>query len=96
MDVVFACFLLIVSLTGAFSVLVHWLRHAARGSAAVDQPPSPIPPPKLGAVIFDSDSDLIRVPEDLKTREEIVAWMTNELPKLVEEKIKTMPKSKFL
>jgi hypothetical protein len=36
------------------------------------------------------------VPEDLKTPEEIVAWMTNELPKLVEEKIKTMPKSKFL
>ena len=92
----FASLLLTLSLTLAFSILVHWVRHAAKGSQSVNYPPLSMPASELGTVIFGADGDLIRMPEDLKTREEMVAWMTRELPKVLEEKFKTMPQSKFL
>jgi hypothetical protein len=96
MDVVVAFLLLTLSLTLTFSILVHWLRQTARGSRSVNHPPSSMPVPELGTVIFGADADLIRMPEDLRTREEMVAWMTRDLPKVLEEKDKTMPRSKFL
>jgi hypothetical protein len=33
-------------------------------------------------VIYEGDEPIIPMPERLKTREEMVAWMTTELPKL--------------
>jgi len=47
----------------------------------------PIVGPKDPIAIYDRGGPFIPMPDNLKTRDEMVAWMTQELPKL------TAPKS---
>jgi hypothetical protein len=45
----------------------------------------PITGPKDRIAIYDTEGPFIPMPESLRTREEMVAWMTRELPKLTAE-----------
>lgn len=45
----------------------------------------PITGPKDRIAIYDTGGPFIAMPDSLKTREEMVAWMTRELPKLTTE-----------
>jgi hypothetical protein len=47
----------------------------------------PIRGAKDRVAIYDTPSLLIPMPDDLRTHEEIVAWMRDELPKLTAKKI---------
>jgi hypothetical protein len=50
----------------------------SRGTRGTD----PITGPKDRIAIYDSAGPFIPMPDGLKTRDEMVAWMTTELPKL--------------
>jgi len=50
---------------------------------------APIPGPKDWIAVLDATGPLIPMPERLKTRAEMVDWMTKELPKLIAETPKT-------
>lgn len=47
--------------------------------------PDPVTGPKDRIAIYDTGGPFILMPDNLKTREEMVAWMTKELPKLTAE-----------
>lgn len=53
----------------------------AKPQVAVD----PIVGPRDRIAVYDTGRSHIPMPERLKTHEEMVAWMTKELPKLVAE-----------
>ena len=48
----------------------------------------PIVGPRDRIAIYDTGGPFIPMPERLKTRDEMVAWMTTELPKLTAKKLK--------
>jgi hypothetical protein len=79
MDVLVVFLLLIVSLTGAFSILVHWLEHGARRRTRQH----PIARRGQTAAFGDRNGSFVQMPDHLKTHEEMVAWMTRELPDLI-------------
>jgi hypothetical protein len=54
----------------------------------VDRGQDPITGPKDRIAIHDTRGPDISMPEGLSTRDEMVEWMTKELPKLVAEKQK--------
>lgn len=51
-----------------------------------DRGTDPILGPKDRLAIYDSGGPFIPMPERLKTHDEMVAWMTHELPKLTAQK----------
>jgi hypothetical protein len=86
MDVLVALLVLIVSLTGAFLILVHWLGQGAKGTVVHYQRRS-ITRPKQPIEIFEMDGSFVEMPDHLKTHDEMVAWMTRELPDLIAKKV---------
>ena len=45
--------------------------------------------PNARAALHQTSSPFIEMPEHAKTRDQMVAWMTTELPKLMEENSRT-------
>jgi hypothetical protein len=83
MDVVLAFLVLIVSLAGALSILVPWLGHRARGPTADHSRQRLRKRGLRPAEIVKADGGFIPMPEDLRTHEEMVAWMARELPQRI-------------
>jgi hypothetical protein len=78
-----ALFVILAVLTGAIGLRHMWISHRpptlrSAKPTAVD----PIISPRLRIKVYDSGGPFIPMPNHLKTRDEMVAWMTNELPKL--------------
>jgi len=70
-------------LTAAFGLRFIWTIHRPptrrrSSSMAVD----PITGARDRLAIYDSGDSFIAMPNHLKTRDEMVAWMTQELPRL--------------
>jgi hypothetical protein len=85
-DFELALFLTLAVLTGAIGLRHMWISHRSPTPhspkhAAVD----PIISPKLRIKVYDSGAPFIPMPNHLKTRDEMVAWMAKELPKLTAE-----------
>jgi hypothetical protein len=51
----------------------------------LDSAVGPILDPKDQATIHDRDGPFIPIPENLKTADEMVTWMTRDMPKLTAE-----------
>jgi hypothetical protein len=60
-------------------------RFASRGSLP-DRGIDPIVGPRDRLAIYDRDGPFIPMPDRLKTHDEMVAWMTQDLPKLTARK----------
>jgi hypothetical protein len=50
------------------------------------RPFDPIVGPQTPVVTYDTGGPFIAMPERLRTREEMVAWLTNDLPKLTADR----------
>jgi hypothetical protein len=75
--------LTLAGLTGAIGLRFMWISHRPPSlwtvkHTAVDPFVSPI----LWIKVYDSSGPSISMPNHLKTHDEMVAWMTKELPKL--------------
>jgi hypothetical protein len=73
-------------LAGAIGLRFMWSSHRIPTPrrimhTAVD----PITGPRNRVDAYDTGGSFIPMPNHLKTRDEMVAWMTNELPKLMTE-----------
>jgi hypothetical protein len=73
----------LAGLTGAIGLRFMWISHRPpplrrRKHTDVD----PIIDPSLRIKVYASGETLIPMPDHLKTRDEMVAWMTKELPRL--------------
>jgi hypothetical protein len=86
-DVAIAVLAAFAGLTAAVWFLLLWV-----GDGAMDPREDHSLDPILGARhpigIYSSEETFISMPSHLKTREEMVAWMTGELPKLTEKLVK--------
>ncbi len=75
---------LLAAVTGFLTAL--WLLLLWLGDGAAAREPDWIFDPILGkrdqAAIYDSYEPFIEMPDHLKTHDEMVAWMTKELPRL--------------
>jgi hypothetical protein len=83
-EIAIAVFAAFAGFTCMIWVLLLWV-----GDGAVDLPDERFLDPILGARdpigIYRSDEPFIPMPTHLRTRQEMVAWMTGELPKLTEK-----------
>lgn len=75
--------------TGAFGLHFIWVRHRLpirqrTKLTAID----PSSGPKDRAAAYESCDAFIPMPDHLKAREEMVAWIVGEMPKLTAELIK--------
>jgi hypothetical protein len=80
--------LLAITLCGVGGIWAVGVWMSQRIHAAWSKPtegPDPITGPKDRRAIYDTGGPFIPMPDNLKTREEMVAWMTRELPKLTAE-----------
>jgi hypothetical protein len=50
------------------------------------RPFDPIVGPRNPLAVYDTGGPFISMPERLRTREEMVAWLTNDLPKLTADR----------
>lgn len=86
-DVAIAVLASLAGLTAAVWLLLLWV-----GDGALDPRDDLTLDPILGVRhpigIYRSEEPFIPMPSHLKTREEMVAWMTGELPKLTEKLVK--------
>ena len=78
--------LALAGLTAALGLRFMWTTHRLPSPdlsrhTAID----PITGPRDRVAIYDSGGAFIPMPSHLKTRDEMVAWMTSELPKLTAE-----------
>jgi hypothetical protein len=84
---------LLASIAGFITAL--WLLLLWIGEGAAPSETECILDPILGArhqaAIYDSQGSFIPMPDHLKTRDEMIAWMTEELPKLTAEAAKHKP-----
>jgi hypothetical protein len=76
-------FTLLAVLTGVIGLRFIWISHRpppfrSAKHTAVD----PIISPRLRIKVYDSGGPFIPMPNHLKTRDDMVAWMTKELPRL--------------
>lgn len=80
--------ILLVALAGAIGAVGFTVYVGNRIMGSLNSRSSPVDP-ILGVrdqvAIYDSTGLLIPMPEHLKTHEEMVAWMTGEMPKLAKE-----------
>lgn len=78
---------LIAAVTGFLTAL--WLLLLWVGDGAMAAEPDWMFDPILGkrdqAAIYESHGPFIEMPDHLKTHDEMVAWMTKELPRLTAE-----------
>jgi hypothetical protein len=82
-DFELALFVTLAVLTGAIGLCFMWISHRPPSlwtvkHSAVD----PFVSPSLWIKVYDSSGPFIPMPNHLKTRDEMVAWITKELPKL--------------
>ena len=73
----------LAGLTGIIGLRFVWISHGPPSlwtvkHTAVD----PFVSPSLWIKVYDSSGPFIPMPNHLKTQDEMVAWMTKELPKL--------------
>ena len=92
MDVAVALILMILLGAGSLWLLVVWLgeRLASRwsfSSRGID----PILGPKDRIAIHDSAEPFIEMPPHIKSHDEMVRWMIQELPKLTAQKRTSSP-----
>ena len=83
MDVAIVLLSVMLCCVGVLWIVGIWISqriHAAWSGPA--RTPDPITGPKDRIAIYDTGGLFIPMPDCLKTREEMVAWMTRELPKL--------------
>jgi hypothetical protein len=83
MDFEMIFFTALAMLTGAIGLRYMWISHrpptlCSAKPTAVD----PIISLELPIKVYDAGGSFIPMPNHLKTRDEMVAWMTKELPKL--------------
>ncbi len=80
---------ILAALTGfvaAICLLLLWV--GDRTGTAFERSPDPLDPilgPRDRLEIRDSQGPFIPMPPHLKTQDEMVAWMTRDLPKLIAE-----------
>ena len=73
-------------LVAALCILLLWV--GDRTGTAFERSPDPLDPilgPRDRLEIRDSQGPFIPMPPHLKTQDEMVAWMTHDLPKLIAE-----------
>ncbi|WP_046861869.1 hypothetical protein [Microvirga massiliensis] len=83
LDVLVAILAAVAGFLAAIWLLVLWA--GERTGAAFDRSPEPLDPiigPRDRIVICDGGEPFIPMPEHLRTQDEMIAWMTKELPKL--------------
>jgi hypothetical protein len=73
----------LAGLTGFIGLRLMWVSHRPpvlrrTRRSAID----PIMGPRDRIAIYDSGGSFIPMPDHLKTKDEMVSWMTKELPKL--------------
>jgi hypothetical protein len=83
MDLEIIFFTALAMLTGAIGLRYMWISHRpplfqSAKHTAVD----PIISPRLRIKVYDLGGPFIPMPYHLKTRDEMVTWMTEELPRL--------------
>ncbi|MEZ0170892.1 hypothetical protein [Microvirga sp. TS319] len=86
MSIALALLALALSCIGILWIVGVWISQRihsvwSRPTGGLD----PITGPKDRMAIYDTGGPFIPMPEALKTHEEMVAWMTKELPKLTAE-----------
>jgi hypothetical protein len=86
MDFEIIFFATLALLTGAVGLRHMWISHRpptfrSAKHVAVD----PMISPRLRINVYDSSGPFIPMPNHLQTRDEMVTWMTKELPKLTAE-----------
>jgi hypothetical protein len=59
------------------------------GLSTPARPIDPIVGPKTPMAIHDTGGPFIFMPEGIRTREEMVTWMTNDLPRLTADRSKS-------
>jgi hypothetical protein len=78
----FTATLLLACLGAAGIFLVpFWLSHRT-ADPAITSPVDPTLGAKDQAAIHDFDTSFIPMPDDLRTRDEMVTWMVRDLPRL--------------
>jgi hypothetical protein len=91
-DVLVAVLAAAAGFLAAIWLLLLWVGdHAA---AAFDRSPDALDPimgPRDRIVIHDGGESFIPMPEELRTRDEMVAWMTKELPRLTAKEARGAP-----
>lgn len=75
----------LAGLTAAIGFRFMWIRHRLPRPRSTRPAVDPITGVKDQVVIYDTAGPLIAMPSHLKTRDEMVSWMTTELPKLTAE-----------
>ncbi len=73
----------LATLTAGFGLRFMWTIHRPPARRTISQMAvDPITGARDRIAIYDSDGSFIAMPSHLKTRDEMVAWMTQELPRL--------------
>lgn len=76
----------LAGLTVVFGLRFMWIRHRIPTPRKIRHTAlDPITGERDRVEIYDSGGAFIPMPNHLKTREEMVAWMTKELPKLTDD-----------
>jgi hypothetical protein len=86
----FTVTVLLTCLGGAAILLVpFWVSHRTT-DPTITSPVDPIMGARDQAAVHDTDNSFIPMPDYLRTNDEIVAWLTKDLPKLTSR----LPKSR--
>jgi hypothetical protein len=88
-DLIVALLAALAGFMSAIWLLLLWI--GDRAATAFGRSPDRLDPilgPRDRIVICNSEGPFIPMPDNLRTSGEIVAWMTQELPKLTAEKPK--------